>query len=83
MINRIIRYSLEHRLLTVFLVALASIIGLFVAVRMPKDIYPDLSAPIVTIVTENEGMAAEHEESLITFLLESLLTGGPRVTRVR
>ncbi len=83
MINRIIRYSLEHRLLTAFLVAMASIIGLFVAVRMPKDIYPDLSPPIVTIVTENEGMAAEDVERLISFPLEALLNGAPHVTRVR
>ena len=73
MINRTIRYSLEHRLLTVFLVILASIIGIFAAVRMPKDIYPDLSPPVVTIVTENEGMAAEDVERLISFPLESLL----------
>ena len=83
MINRTIRYSLEHRLLTVFLVILASIIGIFAAVRMPKDIYPDLSPPVVTIVTENEGMAAEDVERLISFPLESLLNGAPHVTKVR
>jgi cobalt-zinc-cadmium resistance protein CzcA len=83
MINRIIRYSLDHRLLTVFLVVLASVIGVFVALRMPKDIYPDLSPPVVTIVTENEGMAAEDVERLISFPLESLLNGAPHVTRVR
>jgi Cu/Ag efflux pump CusA len=83
MINRIIRYSLEHRLLTVFLVALASIVGIFAAVRMPKDIYPDLSPPVVTIVTDNPGMAAEDVERLISFPLESLLNGAPHVTRVR
>jgi len=83
MINRIIRYSLEHRLLTVFLVVLASIVGVFSAMRMPKDIYPDLSPPVVTIVTENDGMAAEDVERLISFPLESLLNGAPHVTRVR
>jgi cobalt-zinc-cadmium resistance protein CzcA len=83
MINRIIRYSLEHRLLTVFLVLLASLIGMFMAARMPKDIYPDLSPPVVTIVTENDGMAAEDVERLISFPLESLLNGAPHVTRVR
>jgi cobalt-zinc-cadmium resistance protein CzcA len=50
---------------------------------MPKDIYPDLNAPLVTIITENEGMAAEDVERLITFPLESLLNGAPQVTRVR
>jgi Cu/Ag efflux pump CusA len=83
MINRIIRYALEHRLLTIFLAALASLIGIFTAMRMPKDIYPDLSPPVVTIVTENEGMAAEDVERLISFPLESLLNGAPHVIRVR
>ncbi|MFC1791477.1 efflux RND transporter permease subunit [Gemmatimonadota bacterium] len=83
MINRIIRYSLENRLLTVFVVVMASIIGIFAAVRMPKDIYPDLSPPVVTIVTENEGMAAEDVERLIAFPLEALLNGAPHVVKVR
>lgn len=51
--------------------------------QMPKDIYPDLNAPIVNIITTNEGMAAEDVERLITFPLESLLNGTPGVTRVR
>ncbi|HSW29885.1 MAG TPA: efflux RND transporter permease subunit [Longimicrobiales bacterium] len=83
MINRIIRFSLEHRLLTVFLVALLSLVGILIALRMPKDIYPDLSPPVVTIVTENEGMAAEDVERLITIPLESLMGGAPHVAKVR
>lgn len=83
MINRIIRLSLDHRLLAVFLIVLVSIIGALIPARMPKDIYPDLSAPLVTIVTENPGMAAEDVERLISFPLESLLNGAPHVTRVR
>jgi len=83
MINGIIQYSLQHRLLTVFLVILASIVGILASVRMPKDIYPDLSSPIVTIITDNAGMAAEDVERLISFPLESLLNGAPHVTRVR
>jgi cobalt-zinc-cadmium resistance protein CzcA len=50
---------------------------------MPKDIYPDLNAPLVKIITENPGMAAEDVERLISFPLESLLNGAPHVTRVR
>ena len=50
---------------------------------MPKDIYPDLNAPLVHIITENHGMAAEDVERLISFPLESLLNGAPHVTRVR
>ncbi len=83
MIDRIIDFALKHRLLTVFLIGLVCLWGLAVFVRMPKDIYPDLNAPLVNIVTENEGMASEDVERLITFPLESLLSGAPGVTRVR
>jgi cobalt-zinc-cadmium resistance protein CzcA len=83
MINKVIDYALKHRLLTVLLILLISIWGAIVYTRMPKDIYPDLNAPLVTIITENPGMAAEDVERLITFPLESLLSGAPRVTRVR
>ena len=83
MIDRIIDFALEHRLLTVFLLVLICLWGVIVYVRMPKDIYPDLNAPIVNIITENPGMASEDVERLITFPLESLLSGAPGVTRVR
>jgi len=83
MIDKIIDYALKHRLLTVFLIILVSLWGVIAYVRMPKDIYPDLNAPLVNIITENEGMAAEDVERLITFPLESLLNGAPQVTRVR
>jgi len=83
MIDRIINYALKHRLLTILLVVLVSIWGIIVFTKMPKDIYPDLNAPLVKIITENPGMAAEDVERLISFPLESLLNGAPRVTRVR
>jgi len=83
MINKLIEFSLKNRLLTIFLITLISIIGFLLFLTMPKDIYPDLSAPLVTIVTENSGMAAEDVERLISFPLESLLNGAPHVTRVR
>jgi cobalt-zinc-cadmium resistance protein CzcA len=83
MINKLIDFALKHRLLTILLIALISIWGVIVYTRMPKDIYPDLNAPLVNIITENEGMAAEDVERLITFPLESLLNGAPHVTRVR
>lgn len=83
MIDRIINFALRQRLLTLLLVVLISIWGTIVYFRMPKDIYPDLNAPLVTIITENPGMAAEDVERTITFPLESLLSGAPYVTRVR
>lgn len=83
MISKLIEYSLKHRLLTILLILIASVWGIIVYNRLPKDIYPDLNAPLVNIVTENPGMAAEDVERLITFPLESLLNGAPHVTRVR
>ena len=83
MIDKIIDYALKNRLLTVLLVILISIWGIIAYTRMPKDIYPDLNAPLVKIITENSGMAAEDVERLISFPLESLLNGAPHVTRVR
>jgi cobalt-zinc-cadmium resistance protein CzcA len=83
MINKIIEFALTHRLLTLMLVALLSIWGCVVYFRIPKDIYPDLNAPLVTIITVNPGMPSEDIERLISFPLESLMSGAPHVTRVR
>src|SRR4030043_252794 len=76
-------FALGHRLRTVLLVLLLSIWGVISYPRLPKDIYPDLNAPLVKIITENPGMASEDVERLISFPLESLLSGAPHVTRVR
>ena len=83
MIDRVIDYALKNKLLTVFLILLISIWGVIVYLRIPKDIYPDLNAPLVVIITENPGMASEDVERLISFPLESLMSGAPQVTRVR
>jgi cobalt-zinc-cadmium resistance protein CzcA len=83
MIDKLIAFALKHRLLTLLLTGLVSIWGVMVYSRMPKDIYPDLNAPLVNIITENEGMSAEDVERLISLPLESLLNGAPHVTRVR
>lgn len=83
MIRRLIAVPLQHKLLTLLLVALVATWGALVYVRMPKDIYPDLNAPLVKIITENPGMASEDVERLISLPLESLLSGAPGVTSVR
>ncbi len=83
MINRAIDFALRHRALTVLLVILASCWGVISYFRLPKDIYPDLNAPLVNVITENPGMPSEDVERLITFPLESLMAGAPGVTRVR
>ncbi len=83
MIDRIIEAALRNRVLTILWVVLVSIWGMIAYFSMPKDIYPDLNAPLVKIITENEGMASEDVERLISFPLESLLNGASHVTRVR
>jgi len=83
MIDRLIDFSLKHKLLMVFLIGLVCIWGTIAYQHIPKDIYPDLNAPLVKIITENPGMASEDVERLISFPLESLLSGAPGVTRVR
>lgn len=83
MIHAIIDLALRNRLLVLLLTVLVSIGGLFVYQRLPKDIYPDLNAPLVNIITTCPGMAAEDVERMITFPLESLMHGTPHVVRVR
>jgi cobalt-zinc-cadmium resistance protein CzcA len=83
MIDRLIDFSLKHRLLMILMILLVCLLGVIVYFRIPKDIYPDLNAPLVKIITENPGMASEDVERLISLPLESLLSGAPHVSRVR
>lgn len=83
MINKIIDFALTHRVLTIFLVVLFCLLGVLAYFNLPKDIYPDLNAPLVNIITENPGMASEDVERLITFPLESLMAGTPGITLLR
>lgn len=83
MIRAIIDLALRNRLLVLLLTALVSVMGVVAYERMPKDIYPDLNAPLVNIITHWEGMASEDVERRVTIPLESLMSGSPHVTRVR
>jgi len=82
-IRAVIELALRHRLLVLLLTALVCVLGLVAYEQLPKDIYPDLNAPLVNIIISCPGMAAEDVERLITFPLESLMNGSPHVTRVR
>lgn len=83
MIDSVIRWSLYNRLL-VLLGATALIVWGFLQAReMPVDVFPDLTAPTVTVITEAHGMAPEETERLITFPVESALNGASGVRRVR
>jgi len=83
MIPAIIDKALRNRLLVLLVTLLVSLVGIIVYQRMRKDIYPDLNAPLVNIITSCPGMAAEDVERMITYPIESLMNGTPRVTRVR
>src|SRR6188472_2566489 len=81
--KRLIEWSIaHHRLVLVFSVLLAAA-GVWTVRDMPVDVFPDLTAPTVTILTEGRGMAPEEMESLVTFPIESAINGASNVRRVR
>ena len=83
MIQKTIDWSLRNRLL-VFVAALLLLFwGGYETLRMPVDVFPDLTAPTVTVVAEAHGMAPQEVENLITRPIESALNGASGVRRVR
>ncbi len=83
MIERLLRLSLDHRWLVLGLAAALLVFGAYRATRMPVDVFPDLTAPRVTVVTESTGLASEEVERLITFPVEAAVNGVQGVFRVR
>jgi CzcA family heavy metal efflux pump len=82
-LDGVIRWSIARRGFVIVLALAASIYGTIAALRMPLDVFPDLTAPTVTIVTEAHGLAPEEVESLITAPLEAAMNGQTEVRRVR
>jgi len=83
MLNNIIKFSLHNRFLVVVASSLLLIFGGITASRMEVDVFPDLTAPTVVILTEAHGMAPEEAERLVTFPIETAVNGATDVRRVR
>jgi CzcA family heavy metal efflux pump len=81
--KRLIQWSIEHHWMVVVFSVLLLGAGLWTAREMPVDVFPDLTAPTVTILTEGHGMAPDEMESLVTFPIESAINGASSVRRVR
>lgn len=83
MLNKIIQYSLNNRLVVLIGAVLLLIGGLYIAKNMEIDVFPDLNAPTVVIMTEANGMAPEEVERLVSFPIETAVNGATDVRRVR
>ncbi|OYZ13430.1 MAG: CusA/CzcA family heavy metal efflux RND transporter, partial [Bdellovibrio sp. 28-41-41] len=83
MLNSIIRFALNHRLLVIAMTALLIVYGSITLKNLPIDVFPDITKPTVTIVTESHGMAPEEVETRVTLPIESFLNGIPGVERIR
>ena len=83
MLNKIIELSLKNRVLVLVFTVIIMLVGGFVTTKMDVDVFPDLTAPTVAIITEAHGMATVEVERLVTYPIESTLNGAPNVRRIR
>jgi len=83
MLNRIIRWSIEHRLIVIIAAIVLLGYGGVVTLQAPVDVFPDLTAPTVTVLTESHGMAPEEVEALVSLPIEAVMNGTAGVFRVR
>ena len=83
MLNKIIKLSLNNRMAVIVLSGLLLLYGMFVLLRTEVDIFPDLNAPTVVVMTEAPGMAPEEIEKVVTYPVETAVNGASGVRRVR
>lgn len=83
MISKTIEFSLRHRLFVVLATLTVALLGYFSFKRLPIDVFPDPSPPLVQIYTEAPGMAPEEVERLISYPVESSMFGIPKIDKIR
>ena len=83
MLNKIIKFSLNNKLLVMLAVALVTVGGIYSTKKIEVDVFPDLTMPTVVVLTDAHNMAPEEVEQLVTFPIETAVNGATNVRRVR
>jgi len=83
MLNQLIKFSLKNKYVVLFSSVFLIILGTRTAINMDVDVFPDLTAPTVVVMTDAHGMASEEVERLVTYPIETAVNGATDVRRVR